>query len=527
MRHAGDRGGSRWWLIALFGLFALRAGVILGCDVVTQDGPNHVATAHVLASYEDVDAYQRYFRIHTEPDPTWLPARVLSALLSLFDPTAAEKAFVLGSWALYCLGCLLVLRGLGGAGLCLLPFALPYAFGFPFHMGFYGYQLAVALFLLAWGLFLGARPDRPFGWTRASLFGLCALGSVASHPLPLAALVGFVGLVGIQRAASRDWRWCVPPIAFLLPALVLFGRYVASSAELPKSAMPPRTRASFFLHDVLGSHDLELAWMGAGWQVLLLTGVAAGVWGARRHEPHPMRWPLFAFAFCGALTVALVPEEALRGRLIATRLQALVALGCIAFLGTFPLRAWLARSALVLGSLGVVAFTWSDAVWYRRVAPYRHEYLSAAQAVPTGQTLLALPLTLMTVDEDGAPLSDRVRPFVHLSALAAAEHGFVDLSNLQAAVEYNPVQYRATLDPYRLLAVDTRLESVPPRIDLAGYHERTEASVDYVLLWQLEQSRIRDEQKAALLEQLAGYELVRVSEPHGMARLYRRRGPSR
>ena len=534
LQTPGGAGQVRLWpLLLVAALVLARAAVLLTFDISTQDGPNHLSAARVLAEPEGTpvsQAFERAFRWDFHLSPTWTPELCIAGLMRWLGPLDAERAFLLLYLMLYASGALALMRALAPRGAHaeygLALFLLPYGFAFPFHMGFWGYQLALALLLHTLAFY--ARSCGRFSWSHSVRLAVLALAIFFSHPFPLLALFLVMACSFVARARERaTWRSAALEAASLLPAIALLARFLVRNAEAAQWEGSDGRPWQFLNHSVLGSFDADFGWLGAVWLGLLGVALAASlpgmVSGRKSIRAASLRWPLFACALFWPASSLLSPDRMFHGRQIATRAEMLFGLSLVAFLATHTLTKRFRGAVFGLGFLVASALLALEVAFYRRVAPLRREYLELLDDLPPGSSLLTFNLTRTTVDGKGHRVSDRVRPFLHLSGVVAAQRGLVDLTNIQATADYSPVRWLARTDPYRRLAIDLALEARPPRFDLDSYHTHSGISVDYILLWQLEEANLPPEDRAELLAQIdLEYELERTSEPNGMGRLYRR-----
>jgi len=154
---------------------------------------------------------------------------------------------------------------------------------------------------------------------------------------------------------------------------------------------------------------------------------------------------------------------------------------------------------------------------YRKLNGYLREYTSAAAHIRSGSTILPICVSDRGLTSNGAPLTLKIRCFIHAGSYLAVQRDLVDLSNYEAEAGYFPILFRPEIDPAKYL-------SVANGFDILNYPARSggRGSVDYVFIWQVRES-MPTELAAYIEPQLArGYELIFTS-PNGFGHLYRRR----
>ncbi len=165
----------------------------------TQDGPSHLANAIILKDYTVPGSrYAEFFRLRLEPFPNWTAHALLTALLWLVPPLAAEKILV----SLYVVGFAVSFRYFLGAfgpnTQALAPAGLLFVFNFCFWMGFYSFLLSLIGLWIALGYCVRKRD--PWGLRDAALLAVLFLATYLSH------LVGFA-----LAAAGATWLLATGP----------------------------------------------------------------------------------------------------------------------------------------------------------------------------------------------------------------------------------------------------------------------------------------------------------------------------
>ena len=242
-----------------------------------------------------------------------------------------------------------------------------------------------------------------------------------------------------------------------------------------------------------------------------------------------------------ALVVLWSPRRLGEVGLLTERFLPFLYLLFVLWLSSKPLTPRLWQHAALLG----FAFAAASLLYHLPVyATFNYdlkEYVSAAQSIDDNSTVLAIPINNYNRDaslENGlAEMVPEMRlsPFIGATGYIALERTIVDLRNYQARKDYFPLRLRPELSPDLYLTSESvpdktsdglsHLEYPPFSIDLSRYEAETGCTVDYVLFWGPFE-RLADD-IAPLLEQLQPYDLVYVSEPRGLMRVYERRGERR
>lgn len=293
------------------------------------DLPGHVARWHIATAGPD-SPLRDYYRIQWGWMGNLGTDLIALPLIPLIGPVPAAKLIVLIIMLLSGVAMLWLSREAHGRIAPAALFALPFAYGWPFQMGFVNFALAQALALAALALWLRlARSGRTglramlFGpialilWTAHSagwgMFGLMALGSelarlrtqrkswpeaiggaaLACLPLALPALVMVVGRpAGARSSETGDWfnmgakflwllstlrdRWQWFDIAALLAPLMLIyaaarDRRIGLSPQLAWAALACIGGFLLLPRLLLGGSYVDMRMMPAIWILALLS----------------------------------------------------------------------------------------------------------------------------------------------------------------------------------------------------------------------------------------------------------------
>jgi hypothetical protein len=545
----------------LFGaLLILHLAPIAVLDrVATQDGPSHLANA-VIANRlisGDCPIVSEYFSLQLELFPNWAAPLLLMGLTRLSPASAPDLAEKLLQIA-YVVALALALRQTilrikpENEFLALAVFPLTYAY--PFAMGFYAFSLGIPLLLLWVGHW--ARHREHLDASAAIPLAFLALLTFYTHPLPYAAACLFLGALVLSQifastssarrqgaTLSQMARTALPsawvPLLALAPSLLLVLLY-SEGSKSPLRQLGGALTQGISLADLwsscwrlLQNHALIAydAWetVFASATALALAGATLyGLRSAARRPTHPLRGGLALAALLFLILFFVFPDFVDWGGYIRTRVLLLFWIALVLWLATlrFGHRArFLFQAAIIACALGLLGLkAWK----LQEVNLYLAEYLSAAQQVEPGHTLLPLNFLPGDTRHGGGP-SFRVDPLLHASGYLAVGRCLVSLDNYEAHDnDHFPTRFRSEVNPYTIGGYN---EYRPEQMDLARYAAATGRPIEYVLSWGAQEAMARAEaQRAEAIQgQLRAierdYDLIHVSEGNGWLRLYRRKPP--
>jgi hypothetical protein len=203
----------------------------------SQDGPNHLAVAHVLATYADPGSpFPRYCSLQTGFRPSTALYEVLSFASRFVPLQTAEKCAVSLALVLLPVSVLLFAwRTIPGRAVNVL-LSLPLVLGFAFAMGFLSFQLAMAFGVFALALGWEPRPSDGARLTwRHGLASLAYFLCVWWHPV-VALMTGLVLLLLEWRSLLTWTAWRRVLVVVGPAAVFLVGAYVAADPA-PRSSV--------------------------------------------------------------------------------------------------------------------------------------------------------------------------------------------------------------------------------------------------------------------------------------------------
>ena len=509
--------------------------------IPTQDGPAHLEAAAHLLELKDSTFLQGFYNANWQLATNQVYHALLVALGSFLPLLLAEKLLLSAYALLVPLTTLFAVRGLKGA-----PFAafliLPAVYSYIFYLGFYNLCFGLPLFLLALGFYfrLARASDRSLIWL--FLLALTLILSYFVHVIAAASTLLALGVLALLRLIIRgDKRTFGLSILAVTPAVTLLLFFFVQSPRV----MPAETTRFLTFSQLLRDFFIRLpnpfytlysplvvhTWLDVIFTLalaLLLLGfvVFVLVRGVRaRAVPAPELLGAFLVLF---LVVFWIPNRLGEVGWLPDRFLPYAYALLVLWLSTCKLSAqrWRTVAAAVLTVWG--AFMLYRLPVHAALNGSVKEYVAAARFIDDESTVLPLYLTRDSPPPLGLRAlypNMRYNEVRHALGYIALNKRIVDLVDYQAAKPYFPIAYNAGKDPSRYLSKGglRALEYPPFSLDIAGYTQQTGVVVDYVLLWgDLDAERARDDVQN-VLQQLTDYDLVFVSEPRGLLRLYKRR----
>jgi hypothetical protein len=546
------RGGNSAELLLLIALSAIAAIPVWSFKYfATTDGGAHVANADVLLQYfrPAGQAYREYYELNPLPVPNGLGHFTLALLMSFLPARVAEKVFVTLVLVLLPLAMRYAACAVRRSGAWVAALAVPLSLNWLLHQGFYNFLISVVIFFFLLGYWLRRR--EAMNATRCVVLAVLGVLLYAGHLLSVTLACVSIFILAGWFTASQAWRlrkaealrwetiWpgiesrLVLTLAGLMPAILLvcwFQRYGFTGKPTGmklaiKDARFWKNLATYSIYvSYRAARERPLGIMAA-LGVVLLVGAAVVKKLVRRQWNRRDGVLLLPMALAG---LYFARGDAASGQLfIPQRLVFYTYLSALLFIAAASFRASVRRITIAASFLLTIAATAAHWPAYRGYNQQLAEFLDLADRIEPRSTLL--PLVFAPRGLPAVPDADGLRsmPFFSAAGYAAMERKAIDLRNYEAGLDYFPVRYRPTLNPYQHLGVNTPrqrgLDQVPQRIDLARYQQVPGAHVDYVLLWgrqamadhpdTLETMRQLDDQ---------GYELAATS-PSGRAELWRKR----
>jgi hypothetical protein len=213
----------------------------------SQDGPNHLAVAHVLATYaEPRSPFPQYLSMQTGFRPSTALYEILRVAGRFVSLEIAEKCLVSLALSMLPLSLLLFARRAvpRRAGNVLL--AMPFVMGWAFAMGFLSFQLGMALGVITLALAWEPRSSEAGGASLGWQHGLASVAyflCVWFHPV-VALMTGLAFVLLEWKNVLRRSEWPRMLVVVGPAAAFLVGSYLAADSGGPASLVPPKTHFS-------------------------------------------------------------------------------------------------------------------------------------------------------------------------------------------------------------------------------------------------------------------------------------------
>jgi hypothetical protein len=480
--------GKRWPVVVMLVLFVMECAPFWTYrHFPTQDGPSHLYNAIVAAEYDREPVYQRAYEIRPKLAGNLLSHWLLTGLVRFVAPPTAEKLLLTLYAALLPLSFWYLLAPLSAHANVFALFAFLFLPSYFLHSGFWNFCLSVPLLLFAAGWFVRRREN--WNWGAIAIFAAAGFLLYLAHALSWAVL-GFLVVVATVWERPRRWWW---PLATFLPPAALALAYATQTQpgfhfEAQHWLVRARSLGAAFL---FAGDTWDIPYIAASTGGLVL--LAAAGFRARLVRNGSRRGDWLLASSAAAFLLAFFGPDAL-GTLsvLRPRFSLYAWLLLVLWLATQP---W-SRNVLRLMTAGIVTAVvvclLARIPWYRTWSAAVDEVAQLARYVPAGAGVVAIPV-------DPEPL--RVNPLEHPAA-AMTPRVLIDWGNYEATRDYFAVQFGPA----------SKWERGPDSAEVVLLHSRPGAP-----------DRVRGPEGYSGV--LVGYELVRMSEPAGLARIYRRTGP--
>lgn len=172
----------------------------------SQDGPNHLAIAHVIATYAQPGSpFPQYFSVERGFRPSAALDEILAHASRYMPLETAEKCLVSATIIMLPLSVLLLARRVSPRRAPSVFLSLPFVLGWPLVIGFLSFEIAIALgvFVLALAWKPPGEDHQPSIGPRAALASILYFLSVWFHP----AAAVITGLVFLLLEWQNVLRW--------------------------------------------------------------------------------------------------------------------------------------------------------------------------------------------------------------------------------------------------------------------------------------------------------------------------------
>ena len=472
----------------------------------------------MLENWHSQPLYQQYFTVRPTPAGNLLFQFVLAGMMRVASPAVTERLLLTAYILLFAAAFLLLVRTVSPNWPAFSLFGFIFLANNFYQTGFWNFVFSIPLMLLALTYYLHGRARRTPWW-----FAMLTVWGLAVYEMHMGSWMVFGITLGVFSAGDLWMSYrkrsglagrAIAPLYTLLPPLVLTAAFMTGSgyrsvsagrlAESLTDRVKPLAALSFFR----SLSDADLVFTAAFG--VLATGMAAGALWRRRAGWTWLAGDVWlAVAACCAAGSVLAPSAA-SGVFLRHRLAFYAWMFLVLWLATERWSPRVVRGcAVCAGLLAALPFIWRMPE-YNRWEGAITELASAGPHVRAGSAILAL---------DMQDQWHRINPLLHAVDLFAPKP-FIDLRDYEAATAYFPTQFRPGRNPFESLGTLDELQHMPPVFDLRRYEAETHAKVDYLLFYG---TKANDSPERRLYgDDLASYQLVYVSQPAGLARLYLR-----
>jgi hypothetical protein len=278
------------------------------------DYPNHLARAVILHRYEAVPAYRDHFVAILEPIPNVASDVIVLLLLRVFSPEMAGRVFLVFVVVAFAFGCHVLGRAIHGRYTWLALPASLLVYSSTFLYGFVNYVLGVAVFCIAFGVWL---EDRPWTVKRVLLVTALACFAYLAHLTAFgffAIATTVIAAVRLARGAAT-WRPTLASLFPLVPPLVAFMAFMGGGGTIGRIRWQSlEGKIAALLAPVIGYFPLGDALVALAWAAL----VAAAVLGSTSLRVRRSTFAVGALflAFFFAMPLTLLTASAVDARFV-------------------------------------------------------------------------------------------------------------------------------------------------------------------------------------------------------------------
>lgn len=539
-----------WWKIGdgertlFYGLLIIHLLPLwLFTYIPTQDGPAHLYNSRIIGDWywSDFSVFRDYLTLNERFDPTWFDHLILAGLMKLVSPAMGLKLFLTTYVVTFPLSIRYALGAVNDRARFLSVLGFPFIYNAVFHYGFFSFAISLAVYCL----FIGYWLRYAGALNRRTATGLVLISVLLYFTHVISMALAYVSaavisatwwagrVVTLRRSnqlngyslGATSWNLLVKPALPLLPGIALLLLFFSDRERLMLPGPDFFQRLQDFVHlgvlYVFQQRELVLSAFLATTFLALCLWFIVDDWNRRKLQREDvlllLAMVLAAGYFFAPEPVIVSKSGTLAGGFIKERLNLFPFLILLFWLGSREFSPARKRFVQLAGVTISLAFIGVHVLHYRVINRQLDEYLSAIQQVKPNSTLLPLFAAHRGLGQNGHQLSGKVDPILHASNLAGAERPILVLLNYEANMEYFPVQFRHSRDPYIHIG---QIESAPPKVNLLGYASTTGGRIDYVLVWLGRKRNTESPEMRSVYAQLdREFRRIFVSK-NGLAELY-------
>jgi hypothetical protein len=402
--------------------------------IPTVDGPSHVYNSwliRMLLTGGDGAAAQ-VFAIDWRPHPNWIGHAVMALLMFVVPPVIAEKLLVTGIVLLFFVACWMYAGTVDESRRAVAFVAMPFAYNFLLHMGFYNFCIGAALYFIVLAVWWRRR-DRPDARTLTLIASLLVL-IYFSHVLPAVLAVGSIGILWLATLRGRRVAAHARHLIAFVPLVPLFLWFLRNRGVERVSGVWDLGGLLNYLRwfTVVTTFDTYQARFGTGLSYLFIALIVVTLARRRWRFEEGDAFLLVTFALLAIFLRS--PRMMSGGTMILERMALFVTLSPLAWLAPRLPRRATAAMVILLTILSLVYGTYLVRR-YRGISRRVAQLVRSADEVPEGSRVTTI-IAVNRAPGSFLPLLDHAFGYV-----AAAKH-VAQVDNYEVKVGYFPIKLR-------------------------------------------------------------------------------------
>ena len=504
----------------------------------SQDGPTHISNALAFLEYfrSESNIFREYYEINYSLTPTWFTHLILASLLSFLSPTIAENIFLSIYIILFPIAVNYALKAIHPSANFLTFLTYPFIYNLLLHLGFYSFCFSLIMFFFVIGFWI-KHQDR-FSQRDTILFTILSLLLYLFHISVwswtffgitlLVIWLTFLDYFRQQKSDNPNWYYvwdafkkrALIPFYACLPSLILILAFLIDKQFYTNEvdiAYIERFTKLLSLYSLVSFDSMEII---PSILLSLTFGLIASYLIVNKLQHRQLnQWDglLIVFVAYTALymlspeTILITPNGMEGGGYIDQRLNLFPFFALLLWFATQEYTAFL-KKGIKITAVSISTIMLAIHMYkYVELNEYIIDYLSGMNKIEPNSTVLGLSFASQGPTKNELPASKRVELFTHTIDYIATQRHSVSFTNYEANHGYFPLIYRSELNPYKHLVlndvdIETPLEA---ELEFHNYTQRTNGTLDYILLWGLEEEHHKNNKVISILNQLEnGYDLI-------------------
>ena len=526
-------------LLSLLAFISIR---ILAHPLATNDGPIHVAFAHLILTFHQPGQILQslVYRLHLRPNPNLAVYFLMAGLMRFVSPALTESIVqvlcivgpILAAW--------FAIHSINPRNTWLTILFLPLALNQMLYLGLYNHSLSIAAFFLVVGTYF--RLCKAPSYARAAALSACLVLTFFCHAsgfvmafAGLASMSGTAALLSCLRernlfASIKAQRYTLAAMVAPLPLAAFF---LASGGKSPTHyGLKLFDRISQFsrLHLLAVNYPLRDRFPALILSSLLLIAFAVVAVRILLNRPHllPSRRDqavgTIVAAFVAALIMLAFPDTMGGGWTHYRRFEIFPYFWMIFTLAFESFSTLLFAGFTAIGASTAIVLI---ASLFTRQGMIRQQ-MAPLDSVDhlIGSHCSVAPIVVQSdlLDANSSPDWMDYEPFFQSASRLELHDDRVVLFNYLARLTPYPVHFRPDIEPQEHLFLwkPQQLENEIEKVDLPGFEAGSGLRVDYILLWG-SLNRRKPAVQTQVLNALTQFDQIYQS-PNGRVQLYKRQG---